>query len=88
MLSRLAGRDEEWQLSTLLHVYCLGEDAEDILDTKRITAEDKKKCDTVVEAFDNYFKVCKILSLREPILIRGTNGPMNHSNSSSLKYTR
>jgi len=38
--SGLAGREEEQQVSTLL--YCLGEDAEDILDTTRITVDDKK----------------------------------------------
>ena len=37
----------------------MGEDAEDVLDTTRITAEHKKKYNKVVEAFDNYFKVCK-----------------------------
>ena len=44
-------------MSTLL--YCLGEDAEDILDTTRIAVDDKKKYHKVVEAFDNYFKVRK-----------------------------
>ena len=55
--SGLAGREEEQQVSTLL--YCLGEDAEDILDTTRITVDDKKKYEKIVEAFDNYFKVHK-----------------------------
>jgi len=36
----LASESEERQVSTLL--YCLGEDAEDVLDTTRISAEDKK----------------------------------------------
>ena len=57
LASRLAGRDEKRQVSTFL--YCLAEDAEDVLDTKRISSGDKNKCDKVVEAFDNYFKVCK-----------------------------
>ena len=55
--SGLGDQSESRQVSTLL--YCLGEDAEDILDTIRITAEDKKKYDKVVEAFDHYFQVRK-----------------------------
>ena len=43
------------------HLYCLGEDAEDVLDTPRISAEDKKKYAKVVEAFDAYFKMEKAL---------------------------
>ena len=43
------------------HLYCLGEDAEDVLDTPRILAEDKKKYAKVVEAFDAYFKMEKAL---------------------------
>ena len=62
MASGLAGREEEQQVSTLL--YCLGEDAEDILDATRITTDDKKKYDKVVEAFDNYFKVLKNISVQ------------------------
>jgi len=57
MASRLAGKDEGQQVSTLL--YCLGEDAEDTLDTTRIINDDKKKYGKIVEAFDNYFKMCK-----------------------------
>ena len=41
MASGLAGREEEQQVSTLL--YCLGEDAEDILDSTRIAVDDKKE---------------------------------------------
>ena len=57
VVSGLVGREEEQQVSTLL--YCLGEDAEDILGTTRIAVDNKKKYDKVAEAFDNYFKVCK-----------------------------
>jgi len=53
----LAGESDERQVSTLL--YCLGEDAEDMLDTTRISAEEKKKYAKVVVAFDAHFKVRK-----------------------------
>jgi len=55
--SRFGGESEERQVSTLL--YCLRENAEDVLDTTRISAEDKKKYAKVVEAFDAHFKVRK-----------------------------
>ena len=57
MASGLVEKDEMHQVSTLL--YCLGEDAEDVLDTTQISGEDKKKYNKGVEAFDNYFKVRK-----------------------------
>ena len=53
----LSGESEERQVSTLL--YCLSEDAEDVLDTTRISAEDKKKYTKVIEVFDAHFKVLK-----------------------------
>ena len=48
-----ASKDEQQQVSALL--YCLGEITEDVLDTTRITNDDKKKNDKGFEAFDNYF---------------------------------
>ena len=48
-------KDETHQVSTVL--YCLEEDAEDILETTQIFEEDKKKYNKVVEAFDNHFQV-------------------------------
>ena len=50
-------KNEQRQVSTLL--YCLGEDAEEVLDTTRISEEDRKKYEKVVEEFDNNFKVKK-----------------------------
>jgi len=35
--------------------------AEDVLDTKKITSENKKKDSKIVDAFDNYFKMQKNL---------------------------
>ena len=40
-------------------LYCLGEDAEDVLDATRISVEDRKNYARVTEEFDNYFKVRK-----------------------------
>ena len=48
---------DERQVSTLL--YCLGDDAKEILDTTRITSENKKKYSKVLDTFDDYFKVRK-----------------------------
>ena len=55
--SGLADKGDESQVSTLC--YCLGDDAEEILDTTRITSEDKKKYSKVLDTFDDYFKVRK-----------------------------
>jgi len=57
----LDGEFEERQVNTLL--YCLGEDAEDVLNTTRIAAEDKKKYTKMIEAFDAHFKVRKNIIL-------------------------
>ena len=48
---------EERQVSTLL--YCLGKDAEEVLDTTLISEEDRKSYTKVIGEFDNYFKVRK-----------------------------
>ena len=53
----LAHKVDEQQVSNLL--YCLREDAEDVLDTTRISAENKKKYSKVIEVFDDYFEVRK-----------------------------
>ena len=55
--SGLADKGDKRQVSTLL--YCLRDDTEEILDTTRITLEDKKKYSKVLDAFDDYFKVRK-----------------------------
>ena len=48
---------EERQGSTLLHY--LGEDAEEVLDTTRISEEDRKSYTKVLGEFDKYFKMRK-----------------------------
>ena len=55
--SGLVDKDEQRQVSTLL--YCLGEEAEEVLDTTRISEDDRKKYQKVVGEFDKYFKVRK-----------------------------
>lgn len=45
------------QVSTLL--YCLGEEAEAVLDFTNATAEERESYETVIGKFDSYFKVRK-----------------------------
>lgn len=51
----LEGENEVRQVSTLL--YCLGEEAGDILTSTNITEEGHKKYNTVVKHFYDFFKV-------------------------------
>ena len=53
--SGLSGEDDVRQVSTLL--YCLGEEANDVLASTHISEEDKKVFSKVVEKLDDYFKV-------------------------------
>ena len=46
---------EARRISTLL--YCLGEEANDVLSSTNITSDDRKKYDSVVEKLDDYFQV-------------------------------
>ena len=55
--SGLSKEDEERQISTLL--YCLGEDADDILTSTNISVESRKKYADVLAKFDAHFHVCK-----------------------------
>jgi len=50
----LVNKEDECQVSTLL--YCLGDDAGDVMNTTRIMPEDKKYS-KVLDAFDEHFKV-------------------------------
>ena len=40
-------------------MYSLGEEAEEVLDTTRISADNRKQYAKVIDKFDNYFKVKK-----------------------------
>ena len=51
----LAGESEARQVDTLL--YCMGEEAEDVLTSTNISAEDREKYDKVIEHFESHFKV-------------------------------
>ena len=53
--STLDGEAEDRQVNTLL--YCMGEEAENVLSSTGISDEDRKKYDKVVEKFDLYFAV-------------------------------
>ena len=52
-----ASKDEERQVSTLL--YCLGEEADDVLSSTNISTEERAKYGDVMAKFDEYFKVRK-----------------------------
>ena len=53
--SGLRETDEAQQVSTLL--YCLGEEAESVLESTNATADERKQYDTVLAKFDSFFKV-------------------------------
>ena len=53
--SGLTGQPEASQIDTLL--YCLGEEADDVLTSTGISDDEKKVYDQVVGKFDAYFKV-------------------------------
>jgi len=55
--SVLSKESEERQVSTLL--YCLGEEAEDILDTTGISVEHRKQYSQVLSKFDAFFGIRK-----------------------------
>ena len=55
--SGLSAESEERQISTLL--YCLGQDAEEVLASTGITSEQRKKYNDVVAKLDQFFKVRK-----------------------------
>jgi len=60
LASGLSKESAERQVSTLL--YCMGEDAEAVLATTRISTEDRADYSKVVEKYDEHFKE-KISSL-------------------------
>ena len=55
--SGLATETEPRQVSTLL--YCLGDEADDVLTSTNISADDRKKYDEVMEKFDAFVQVKK-----------------------------
>ena len=57
LASGLSAESDDRQVSTLL--YCMGENAEDILASTNISDDDRKKYASVVRQFDDFFKVRK-----------------------------
>ncbi len=55
--SGLLKESEEHQVNTLL--YCLGEEAEDILTSTNIAEDDRKKHDSVLAKFDSFSELEK-----------------------------
>ena len=55
LASGLSSEDDERQISTLL--YCLGQDAEEVLVSTGIMTEQRKKYKDVLEKFNQLFKV-------------------------------
>ena len=55
--SGLDKEEEARRISTLL--YCLGEEADDVLGSTNISSEKRKQYDKVVEKFDEHFRVRK-----------------------------
>ena len=55
LASGLSDDGDAKQISTLL--YCMGEDAEDTLSSTNITAEERRKYESVLGKFDEFFKV-------------------------------
>ena len=55
--SKLDGESQARQISTLM--YCLGEEAESVLDSTSPTTEEKTSYAEVLKKFDGYFKVRK-----------------------------
>ena len=57
LASGLPDESNDRQISTLL--YCMGEEAEDILRSTNITEDERKVYDSVINKFDQFFKVRK-----------------------------
>ena len=57
LASGLSWESDDRQVSTQL--YCLGEEAVDVLTSANASEEDRKELDTVVQKLDDFFQVCK-----------------------------
>ena len=64
--SGLATETEPRQVSTLL--YCLGDEADDVLTSTNISADDRKKYDKVMEKFDAFFQARKNMTRESGVL--------------------
>ena len=77
--SGLSAEGQARQVSTLL--YCMGEEAEDVLTSTSITTDEKKDYETVLGKFNEYFKVRKTSFLRGLGSTAETNSKGNQQNS-------
>jgi len=59
--SGLSAESEDRQVNTLL--YCLGEEADDVLNLTNIADEARKKYEDVLAKFDSFFKVRKNVTI-------------------------
>ena len=66
--SNLSRDPEDRQISTLL--YCLGEEAENVLTSTGISEDDRKKYDSVLLQFDKFFKVRRNVIFERAVLNR------------------
>ena len=83
--SGLSKEDDERQVSALL--YCLGEEADDMLTSTNITSESRKKFADMLQKFDDFFQVRKNVISKEPDSINALKGRQKLQSSSSLPYT-
>ena len=56
LVSGLSAQGTDQQVSTPL-LYCMGEEAEGVLNSTNITTEERKVFDEVVKAFDGFFQI-------------------------------
>ena len=83
--SGLAKEDNEYQVSALL--YCLGEEADDVLTSTNILSDSRKVFADVLKRLTSSSKFEKTLSLRELASINAVRGKQKLQNSLSLPYT-
>ena len=69
--SGLSTESQAHQVNTLL--FCLGEEAEDLLRSTNITDDKRKEYISVLEKFDGFFQVRKNTFSKEPSLITKSN---------------
>ena len=70
LASGLSGTSAQRQVSTLL--YCLGQDAEDVLQSMNATADDRGSYDRIRAKFDEFFKVRRNVICERARFNRGT----------------
>ena len=83
--SGLAKEDNERQVSALL--YCLGEEADDVLTSTNISSDSRKVFANVLKKFDEFFKVRKNIIFERARFNRRCQWKQKLQNSLSLPYT-